>query len=412
MPQIYRNAKFVAAYLGPENGEDTALIYKLISNLALVDFDTTHHRPQTVGQLGSYGILAFEDEAGIAAQRFFSRQWFRRVWIVQECVLAKRVQFYWGHSRMLPFEVIGGLLNQIHRIGVPVLEFHREGVDEAVSTICLKGSLFEVLEVCRDTESTHRRDKYFALLGISIESQETSLQANYEEAFAEVAYRYCKFFMKLDKEFKFLSIAQPRSPDPHLPIWIPDWSRAFKYSQFIVGSIWTDLQRSLCRSVQIVCATYPARDAIEDVLWQTITMERFKEGGTACSPFVNGSAASESLKTSLMSARSLFKEGFPRICRSETWNSAEFATIVIAEKLSGWKSCIFKKNYTGLVPAAAHKDDTVVIISGARVPFLLRRVPDVLPPRFTLVGECHIHGIMQGEAVTSMGLTWTDITLI
>ncbi|KAJ3548372.1 hypothetical protein NM208_g1031 [Fusarium decemcellulare] len=50
----------------------------------------------------------------------------------------------------------------------------------------------------------------------------------------------------------------------------------------------------------------------------------------------------------------------------------------------------------GYVPMRAKKGDTVVILNGADVPFVLRKKDD---GRYLLVGECYMHGIMNGEAL-------------
>jgi len=61
----------------------------------------------------------------------------------------------------------------------------------------------------------------------------------------------------------------------------------------------------------------------------------------------------------------------------------------------------------GMVPGLAQKGDRVCIISGMQTPYLLRQVWDDAegpvqsgPDRmYQLIGECYIHGVMEGEAV-------------
>ena len=49
--------------------------------------------------------------------------------------------------------------------------------------------------------------------------------------------------------------------------------------------------------------------------------------------------------------------------------------------------------YIGLVPATAQPGDSVVLFQGGNVPYLIRSHEN----GFLLVGECYIHGAMQGE---------------
>jgi hypothetical protein len=63
--------------------------------------------------------------------------------------------------------------------------------------------------------------------------------------------------------------------------------------------------------------------------------------------------------------------------------------------------------YIGLLPAETEAGDTVVVLDGARVPFVLRQTIRGLEPRplgeaivrdeFTVIGDCYVHGIMLGE---------------
>ena len=52
----------------------------------------------------------------------------------------------------------------------------------------------------------------------------------------------------------------------------------------------------------------------------------------------------------------------------------------------------------GLVPAGAMAGDVVTIVIGYNVPLLLRRAQGETR-RFSLIGECYVHGVMDGEVV-------------
>ncbi|PVH75646.1 hypothetical protein DL98DRAFT_518471 [Cadophora sp. DSE1049] len=66
--------------------------------------------------------------------------------------------------------------------------------------------------------------------------------------------------------------------------------------------------------------------------------------------------------------------------------------------------CVTDGKFIGLVPAYAKKGDVVFVARGVQAPLLLRRID--APPgsrvrkeglwHYTLVGECYIHGIMDG----------------
>ncbi|KAK4891058.1 hypothetical protein LTR27_010265 [Elasticomyces elasticus] len=52
----------------------------------------------------------------------------------------------------------------------------------------------------------------------------------------------------------------------------------------------------------------------------------------------------------------------------------------------------------GRGPVRIQPGDKVVILYGAKVPYILRSVPNK-PDRHSIIGECYIHEIMHGEAV-------------
>lgn len=66
--------------------------------------------------------------------------------------------------------------------------------------------------------------------------------------------------------------------------------------------------------------------------------------------------------------------------------------------------------YMGLFLAQAQKGDAISIIYGAPKPFAIRSNGQ----DYQLIGECYVHGIMDGEAMESVDpeMQWEDITLI
>ena len=70
-----------------------------------------------------------------------------------------------------------------------------------------------------------------------------------------------------------------------------------------------------------------------------------------------------------------------------------------AMRVLAWRRLVTTDGgYIGLVPAGAIEGDVVAIVMGCDVPLILRPAQGK-PTRFTLVGECYVHGIMSGEVV-------------
>ncbi|KAH6955989.1 heterokaryon incompatibility protein-domain-containing protein [Ilyonectria sp. MPI-CAGE-AT-0026] len=63
----------------------------------------------------------------------------------------------------------------------------------------------------------------------------------------------------------------------------------------------------------------------------------------------------------------------------------------------GRRFCISENGYFCLLPATSRKGDLISVLLGGEVPYVLRRQAMNI---FRMVGECYVHGIMNGELVT------------
>jgi hypothetical protein len=66
--------------------------------------------------------------------------------------------------------------------------------------------------------------------------------------------------------------------------------------------------------------------------------------------------------------------------------------------------CVTEKGYMGLVPYEAKIGDQIVVLFGGNTPFLLRESDEDVhgERRWLLVGECYVHGFMDGEAINGL----------
>jgi hypothetical protein len=81
----------------------------------------------------------------------------------------------------------------------------------------------------------------------------------------------------------------------------------------------------------------------------------------------------------------------------------------ITTAVSGRAFCVTDNGSVGLVPPKTASGDLVFILEGTGAPFIMRKawgkveVGGISTPCYQLVGECYIHGIMDGEAVAEEG---------
>ena len=73
--------------------------------------------------------------------------------------------------------------------------------------------------------------------------------------------------------------------------------------------------------------------------------------------------------------------------------------ISFTEACIGRRFFVTKKGYFGIGPAELEEGDEIYILAGGKHPFALRPSFGTQPDTFELVGDCYVHGIMDGEAV-------------
>ncbi|KAK0710843.1 hypothetical protein B0H67DRAFT_583536, partial [Lasiosphaeris hirsuta] len=71
--------------------------------------------------------------------------------------------------------------------------------------------------------------------------------------------------------------------------------------------------------------------------------------------------------------------------------------------------CTTEKGYIGVVPNETRVGDLLLFLPGAEVPFLLREMG--VDSHYFLIGDCYIHGLMNGEALSNGDGRWEELTL-
>lgn len=74
--------------------------------------------------------------------------------------------------------------------------------------------------------------------------------------------------------------------------------------------------------------------------------------------------------------------------------------------LSGWggrKTKVGDRGFIASVPYNAEKQDLVVMLEGFSTPFVLRKCEEDSGDEYRLVGDCYVHGVMDGEMLRDVG---------
>jgi hypothetical protein len=137
-----------------------------------------------------------------------------------------------------------------------------------------------------------------------------------------------------------------------------------------------------------------AKDSSEDLppesLWRTLVADRGPNGGyapvfyrRACQYAFKQSGIASAINTEQLLdsiSLSMVKEFLHRV-QEVVWNRQLIKT---------------KRGYLGLAPEAAEKGDMVCILYGCSIPVVIREVEG---GNHELVGECYVHGMMDGAAL-------------
>ena len=83
----------------------------------------------------------------------------------------------------------------------------------------------------------------------------------------------------------------------------------------------------------------------------------------------------------------------------------------IADHLGNRRFCVTRDGYIGLVSMLTKPDDLVVILKGARAPFVLKQTVREPQARHVLIGEAYIHGMIQDEGMETLDVRYEDILI-
>lgn len=83
------------------------------------------------------------------------------------------------------------------------------------------------------------------------------------------------------------------------------------------------------------------------------------------------------------------------------WLNSSMLLNSMSKYTIGRNMCVTEKGYLGRVPMGSKVGDIICILFGGGVPFALRESGEGY---YRFIGECYVHGIMDGEAVEGRDL--------
>ncbi len=333
-------------------------------------------------------------------------------------------------------------------------------------------SLIMLLEHFRYAESTLCRDRYFAILGLAGDGNEEDFEPDYDSPLEDIVLRFARVLVRQGRGMQLLYRAGLRAGFSRFPSWIPDWtvqtpvsladaSRgsgefeasgpqqpsiecAHKTDELLMEGFEVDIITKISSSSNVEeglasyldeidgmidsTVLYPVRDSCADLKWKVPI------AGVAISTVT--SSDDTDLRASYIALRNwldikgkkksivnaagpashgithveAYKSDLEIMAASSYRNQAKAYLVALRGTVLGWKFVVTKRGYLGTVPNLGKVGDVVAIMKGGAVPFLLQR-STTRNGAFRVVGECYVHGIMNGEGISLPDVVETRFTL-
>jgi hypothetical protein len=465
MGEIYKRAHDVLVWLGdPPPGllnvagylnQIPGIVKKIERNVARIG-------PNFLPSV-SAGLPVNDDPVWAIMIDILHKEWYSRVWTLQEAVLGKRLVVYYG-SNIVDWEFIYRLyLVYGAAPHMPLRSLHdeKEMAYKSIQWIQTYRRLREkskpidfshLLWTCGFKDCKFDVDKIYGMLGMVEEDIKGGIPVDdkYKEDPRPVFLEAFKIAIKNDPQLHLLSLPFERDTKLGLPSWCPDLKRPNECVQlsgsFLAGiRNQTDktsrfsITNSDCLSIQGVEVDKVLKIAkaqyrhLKEMDKRKKLMTEFHEETLRMAQEVYGTPEPEEYCRALIAdtTRSLngrkwtteeMRAGYQALFAEgplqDNLNAMEKSlsglyTSCAIQALGGRRFITTRKGRVGLAPANCEEGDIISVFLGSGVPYVLR--PNAAgaedSSNFSFVGDCYLHGIMNSEVLDMLERKDTGLRL-
>ncbi|KAL2040278.1 hypothetical protein N7G274_007181 [Stereocaulon virgatum] len=437
MADVYRNADQVLVWLGPESDNSAWAIGTLLDLSLSIDVDwrALSMEPSSQGQshwADGGEQLPYDDETWQAILHLLQRNWFRRLWIWQEVCLARRATVVCGYETI----AWGNFCCAIFCLRFkPRSRWVQDALAPSISSaynICsyeTASMLVDVLEYTKDCEFSDPKDRIYALLNLVRDEITVDLKPDYSktatQVFQDVVLRELATHNTLD----LLTHCELQGVLEEVPSWVPNFSAPNKSNLLWTSNCCrgskTDAHyagEGILKVAGLCSATVNSVEKVvsEDVVTSSARRVEVKRALKRLAAFYSGNGRyvdgvdmleafcrtfcsnefAENFVPSL-DRRPIFEESrdyLLKLVESSPESEPNYAKYLIGVQhdVAGRSFVTTREGNIGLAPLAAKAGDQVCILLGCQSPLLLRSDGHGY---HTVVGECYVHGVMEGEAL-------------
>ncbi|KAI1281447.1 heterokaryon incompatibility protein-domain-containing protein [Xylaria sp. FL0933] len=431
MTEIYAKATLVAIWLGPlEN--DSHLATELLQDIAIAKND-----PE---EIAAHLLSPTQLRAIEAVVHLFQRDYWKRLWVVQEVSNAKAIKVFCGGSTGIPWQAL-------------VYEGPNSLLDiDSANSLLQEGSLLNIIRAYRRKLTSEPRDKVFGILGVLPEVVRKEFLVDYSLSVKEVYTNVVDFLLNTTNRLDVIceSIHFPKQNGiANLPSWVPDWSQnpeitalGYSYrfnaaddtdadwefpdpqrrneleiSAIYIGTVWKHgvAVGTLCTSADYLMAFLHWRAILLDYT-SFKDPELQKEMELAfCRTICLGQIPREKepdewMRKTYQVFATLLRNRLPKLPlddvlgqyaeipgNNET-NNRQLLQSHFGSHMMGRCFFLTKNNRLGMGTGFMLPGDMIVVPLGCRTPIIIRE-EDRRRGRYRLVGDVYLDGYMDGEAV-------------
>ena len=459
---IYNRAELVIAWLGLED-EYTGAAFQLIQTILTKHVSTDlslDAEPEAIWdeqQMDAMGLPHFPSFAWEALARLFERPYFRRIWVVQEVVVASDTiircgsfTISWEHVEYIARSLLAtGWIRALKKV------YGSNCIPNYVQTISnIKASFSELnggpgiplsllLNASRRFGSTDPRDKAIALVGLADQrSLGSSAMAmlDYSKSVEDLYTEVTGHLIKRERSLNLLSSVEDIVDRAFmsLPSWVPNYSIWQRHTilgssirvphlnfhaagnspvvaRWQTGSRVLELDGIFYDTIEIVSINSLDRQTEDENVileWLYLTEPLIRRGFSIegfwraligerkKGDFPGPEQYGTHFESYLAHAKARQQEYTQSLDTRRLQDSSGITNPLVKQATLGYvaphrKFFTTTKDLIGLGPRSMCTGDIICIMSGGRVPYVFREERD----HHRLIGEAYVHGLMEGQAV-------------
>lgn len=456
MGRIFSLASRVVIWLGREEDSSSAaleLLHQLARNVE-VDWRSFTMRPSSQNEdphLADFRTnLPYKSGELDRVSALLKRPYFERTWIRQEIVLAAQAMVQCG-QHTLPWDEFRSAIACIYWKGynyAALSEVSGISFTKALHTvfrICrmgLGGYRYSIIRrVLRDAKCSDDRDKIYAVASLlDKDDQKLGVKPDYtrtvEDLYLDLA---CRIINK-GQTLTLLESCELSSKVLNIPSWVPDWSSRMTASNFPFTNWsacgWISAQATVIDKNKVsVAGVLVSRveqvtegkiiEYSDDYSQKRQLIRELRPSVQALASWGGSFSKSVELHCRALVSNTFSDFYYPerqhnpdfeanRLALFQAWmsdpNGKEFEDAmknvspdywsVFTDQLIGRSFFSSTDNRIGLAPVGTQPGDVISVLLGCRYPVVLRPSGDWNTGRtWQVVGVCHVHGLMTGEAI-------------